>query len=61
MMNEGVTTSFVTASGYRLHLRRLAGKRSSLPTLVFLHKGLGTIAMWGDFRMPSAKRRAARA
>jgi pimeloyl-ACP methyl ester carboxylesterase len=49
MMNEGATTSFVTASGYRLHLRRLTGKRSSLPTLVFLHEGLGTIAMWGDF------------
>jgi hypothetical protein len=48
MMNEGATTSFVTASGYRLHLRRLAGERSGLPTLVFLHEGLGTIAMWGD-------------
>jgi pimeloyl-ACP methyl ester carboxylesterase len=48
MMNEGATTSFVTASDYRLHLRQLAGEQSGLPTLVFLHEGLGTIAMWGD-------------
>jgi pimeloyl-ACP methyl ester carboxylesterase len=48
MMNERATTSFVTASGYRLHLRKLAGEQSDLPTLVFLHDGLGTIAMWGD-------------
>jgi pimeloyl-ACP methyl ester carboxylesterase len=48
MMNEGASTSFVTASGYRLHLRQLAGRQSGLPTLVFLHEGLGTIAMWGD-------------
>ncbi|MGH6895043.1 MAG: alpha/beta fold hydrolase [Geminicoccaceae bacterium] len=48
MMNEGATTSFVTASGYRLHLRQLAGKRSGLPALVFLHEGLGTINVWGD-------------
>jgi len=48
MMNEGATTSFVTASGYKLHLRQVAGEQSGLPTLVFLHEGLGTIAMWGD-------------
>ena len=30
-MNEA-TTSFVTASGYRLHLRQVAGEQSGLPT-----------------------------
>jgi pimeloyl-ACP methyl ester carboxylesterase len=48
-MNDGATTSFVTAAGYRLHLRQIEGKRPGLPTLVFLHEGLGTIAVWGDF------------
>jgi pimeloyl-ACP methyl ester carboxylesterase len=48
MMSEAATTSFVTASGYRLHLRQLAGKQSDVPTLVFLHEGLGTIGVWGD-------------
>jgi pimeloyl-ACP methyl ester carboxylesterase len=48
MTNEGAITFFVTAGGYRLHLRQLAGKRSGLPTLVFLHEGLGTIGVWGD-------------
>jgi pimeloyl-ACP methyl ester carboxylesterase len=48
MMNEGTNTSFVTASSYRLHLRQVAGEQSGLPTLVFLHEGLGTIGVWGD-------------
>jgi pimeloyl-ACP methyl ester carboxylesterase len=48
MMNEGATASFVTAGDYRLHLRQLAGEQSDLPTLVFLHEGLGTIGVWGD-------------
>jgi pimeloyl-ACP methyl ester carboxylesterase len=48
MMSESTSTSFVTASGYRLHLRHVAGGKCGLPTLVFLHEGLGTIEMWGD-------------
>jgi pimeloyl-ACP methyl ester carboxylesterase len=48
IMNEAASTCFVTASGYRLHLRQLAGEQSGLPTLVFLHEGLGTIGVWGD-------------
>jgi pimeloyl-ACP methyl ester carboxylesterase len=48
-MNGGATMSFVTAGGYRLHLRQIEGGRPELPTLVFLHEGLGTIAVWGDF------------
>jgi pimeloyl-ACP methyl ester carboxylesterase len=48
-MNDGATRSFVTAGGYRLHLRQIEGERPGLPTLVFLHEGLGTLAVWGDF------------
>jgi pimeloyl-ACP methyl ester carboxylesterase len=40
--------SFVTVSGFRLHLRRIEGERPGAPALVFLHEGLGTIAVWGD-------------
>lgn len=47
-MNEGASTSFVTANGYRLHVRQLAGEHSDLPTPVFLHEGLGTTGVWGD-------------
>jgi pimeloyl-ACP methyl ester carboxylesterase len=45
---EVATMSFVTAAGYRLQLRQVAGKRPEAPALLFLHEGLGTIAMWGD-------------
>jgi pimeloyl-ACP methyl ester carboxylesterase len=45
-MDQGPTTSFVTASGYRLHLRQIEG--DGTPALVFLHEGLGTIGAWGD-------------
>jgi pimeloyl-ACP methyl ester carboxylesterase len=55
-MNDGARTSFVTATGYRLHLRRIEGERPGMPTLVFLHEGLGTIAVWGD--VPDALCRA---
>jgi pimeloyl-ACP methyl ester carboxylesterase len=46
---HGARTSLITASGWRLHLRRIQGERPGAPTLVFLHEGLGTIAVWGDF------------
>ncbi len=39
---------FVTAGGHRLEYRAIAG-RAELPTLVFLHEGLGSVAMWRDF------------
>ena len=47
-MDQNPTTSFVTTSGYRLHLRRIEGERPGAPTLLFLHEGLGTIGLWGD-------------
>jgi pimeloyl-ACP methyl ester carboxylesterase len=39
---------FVTAGGHRLEIREIAG-RADLPTLVFLHEGLGSTALWKDF------------
>lgn len=39
---------FVRVGVYRLEIRRIAG-RDDLPTLIFLHEGLGSVAMWRDF------------
>ena len=35
--------------GHRLEVERLAGESDRGPTLVFLHEGLGCIALWRDF------------
>lgn len=42
--------SRVTAAGHRLQVQRLrqAGAPADLPTLVFLHEGLGSILHWRD-------------
>ena len=45
-MNE---TLFITAGGHRLEYRRIAGARGDAPTLIFLHEGLGSVALWRDF------------
>ena len=39
---------FLEADGRRLEYRWV-GRRSATPTLVFLHEGLGCLAMWRDF------------
>jgi pimeloyl-ACP methyl ester carboxylesterase len=39
---------FVDAGGHRLEVARIAGD-ASRPTLIFLHEGLGSLAMWRDF------------
>ena len=39
---------FVTAGGHRLEYERIEGKADA-PTLVLLHEGLGSVAMWRDF------------
>jgi pimeloyl-ACP methyl ester carboxylesterase len=41
--------SFVTVQGRRLEYRRIASSRPRMPTLVFLHEGLGSTSMWRDF------------
>ncbi|HET7594813.1 MAG TPA: alpha/beta hydrolase [Stellaceae bacterium] len=39
---------FLTAGGHRLEYERVDGE-SGAPTLILLHEGLGSIAMWRDF------------
>ncbi len=41
--------SFVTVQGRRLEYRRIGSSHPARPTLVFLHEGLGSAAMWRDF------------
>ena len=55
-MDDDALTSFALAEGYRLRLRQIPGETPDAPTLVFLHEGLGTIAVWGD--VPEALCRA---
>jgi pimeloyl-ACP methyl ester carboxylesterase len=38
-----------TAAGHRLEYSRLPPLRPGLPELVFLHEGLGSVALWRDF------------
>src|SRR5690349_675512 len=47
-------TFFVTVQGRRLEVQRIAGRDPSAPTLVFLHEGLGSVAMWRDFPQAAA-------
>ena len=47
-MDDDALTRFVLTDGYRLRLRQIPGETSDAPSLVFLHEGLGTIAVWGD-------------
>lgn len=42
-------TGFVEAAGDRLEYRRIPAVREERPTLVFLHEGLGCVALWKDF------------
>ena len=41
-------TRFVDVAGHRLEYVRIRGAKSA-PTLVFLHEGLGSVALWKDF------------
>jgi pimeloyl-ACP methyl ester carboxylesterase len=40
---------FVTVQGHRLEVEQIAGADPGAPTLVFLHEGLGSTALWKDF------------
>lgn len=40
---------FVTVNGRRLEYERIAARNEPTPTLVFLHEGLGSVALWRDF------------
>lgn len=43
------TPSFVEIGGIRLEYARFPATAPGLPPLVFLHEGLGSVAMWRDF------------
>jgi pimeloyl-ACP methyl ester carboxylesterase len=40
---------FVTIAGRRIEYRMIPGDALARPTLVFLHEGLGSLALWRDF------------
>jgi pimeloyl-ACP methyl ester carboxylesterase len=40
---------FAHAGGHRLEYERIATAATNRPTLVLLHEGLGSVAMWRDF------------
>ncbi len=40
---------FVTVAAHRIEYERIEVARAPRPTLVFLHEGLGSVAMWRDF------------
>ena len=42
-------TGFIQACGRKLEYRLLPAHQLNRPTLVFLHEGLGSVAMWRDF------------
>src|SRR3954469_15687756 len=41
--------AFTEASGHRIEYERIEVASSVRPTMVFLHEGLGSVAMWRDF------------
>ncbi len=42
-------TEFITVGGVRLECRFIGRSSAKLPTLIFLHEGLGCISLWRDF------------
>ena len=42
-------TGFVNAGGHRLEYQLIPAHQINRPTLVLLHEGLGSVAMWRDF------------
>ena len=42
-------TAFVQAAGHLLEYQIHPAQQANRPTLVFLHEGLGSVAMWRDF------------
>ncbi|HKX10203.1 MAG TPA: alpha/beta hydrolase [Stellaceae bacterium] len=53
--------AFATAAGQGLEIERIAATRVGAPTLVFLHEGLGSVALWRDFPAQLAARTGAAA
>jgi pimeloyl-ACP methyl ester carboxylesterase len=42
-------TGFIQVAGHKLEYRLIPAHQLDRPTLVFLHEGLGSLAMWRDF------------
>ena len=42
-------TGFIQAAGHNLEYQLIPAHQLNRPTLVFLHEGLGSLAMWRDF------------
>jgi pimeloyl-ACP methyl ester carboxylesterase len=53
--------AFATIAGRRIEYRMIPAPASERPTLVFLHEGLGSLALWRDFPDKVAARIGARA
>jgi len=53
--------AFAAVEGHRLEIERIPAKRAGAPTLVFLHEGLGSVALWRDFPAELAARTGAAA
>lgn len=41
--------AFVTLCGRRIEVERIPGTHADAPSLILLHEGLGSVAMWRDF------------
>jgi pimeloyl-ACP methyl ester carboxylesterase len=48
--------SFAVIDGRRIEYAAIPGDAGSTPTLVFLHEGLGSVALWRDFPRKVARR-----
>src|SRR5262249_10473222 len=53
--------TLATVEGERLEVERIVAPRQGMPTLVFLHEGLGSVALWRDFPVKLAARTGAAA
>jgi pimeloyl-ACP methyl ester carboxylesterase len=51
--------SFAVIDGRRIEYAAIPGDAGSTPTLVFLHEGLGSVALWRDFPRKVARRLSA--
>ncbi len=48
-MSKHSPSAFVSVQGHRLEYQRIGSADADVPTLVFLHEGLGSIGQWRDF------------
>jgi pimeloyl-ACP methyl ester carboxylesterase len=53
-LSEQSEPFFVAVGGRKLEVQRIAGPGAGARTLVFLHEGLGSVAMWRDFPQRAA-------